>query len=291
MRRIVAFAALMLLLACMWIPVAGVGSYAEEVRETVTLYVYNWGEYISDGSEGCMDVNAEFENYFNENLAQEFGYKVKVNYSTYSSNEDMYAKVSSGAVAYDVIIPSDYMIERMAEEGLLHPLNFDNVPNFEENILDEFKNPEYDPENRYSVPYCYGMVGIIYNANVVDEDGAVVFQHPWLRLCRRIVRDYKFRGSDANFTLKMWPNVRRGEKLYISPYKENADIMFDSSLPDEMAVLKPFVVPLLEALPKGKYAIADDILRGYEKIASMDEAYIAPNSLVREFIGGSIYAS
>ena len=170
MRRIVAFAALMLLLACMWIPVAGVGSYAEEVRETVTLYVYNWGEYISDGSEGCMDVNAEFENYFNENLAQEFGYKVKVNYSTYSSNADMYAKVSSGAVAYDVIIPSDYMIERMAEEGLLHPLNFDNIPNFEENILDEFKNPEYDPENRYSVPYCYGMVGIIYNANVVDED-------------------------------------------------------------------------------------------------------------------------
>ena len=170
MRRIVAFAALMPLLACMWIPVAGVGSYAEEVRETVTLYVYNWGEYISDGSEGCMDVNAEFENYFNENLAQEFGYKVKVNYSTYSSNEDMYAKVSSGAVAYDVIIPSDYMIERMAEEGLLHPLNFDNIPNFEENILDEFKNPEYDPENRYSVPYCYGMVGIIYNANVVDED-------------------------------------------------------------------------------------------------------------------------
>ena len=126
---------------------------------------------------------------------------------------------------------------------------------------------------------------------MLDEDGSVVFQHPWLRLSRRIVRDYKFRGSDANFTLKMWPNVRRGEKLYISPYKENADIMFDSSLPDEMAVLKPFVVPLLEALPKGKYAIADDILRGYEKIASMDEAYIAPNSLVREFIGGSIYAS
>ena len=134
-------------------------------------------------------------------------------------------------------------------------------------------------------------VYIAARSNVLDEDGSVVFQHPWLRLSRRIVRDYKFRGSDANFTLKMWPNVRRGEKLYISPYKENADIMFDSSLPDEMAVLKPFVVPLLEALPKGKYAIADDILRGYEKIASMDEAYIAPNSLVREFIGGSIYAS
>ena len=123
------------------------------------------------------------------------------------------------------------------------------------------------------------------------NDGAVVFQHPWLRLCRRIVRDYKFRGSDANFTLKMWPNVRRGEKLYISPYKENADLMFDSSLPDEVAVLKPFVVPLLEALPQGKYEIADDILRGFERIEIMEESNIAPSSLVREFIGGSIYPS
>ena len=169
MKSIIEFATLMLLLASIWTSTTGVYSYAEEVRETVTLYVYNWGEYISDGSEDCMNVNAEFENYFNENLAKKFGYKVKVNYSTYSSNEDMYAKVSSGAVAYDVIIPSDYMIERMAEEGLLRPLNFDNIPNFEENILDDFKNPEYDPENRYSVPYCYGMVGIIYNANVVSE--------------------------------------------------------------------------------------------------------------------------
>mgnify|MGYP000204461596 CR=1 FL=1 len=106
-----------------------------------------------------------------------------------------------------------------------------------------------------------------------------------------IVRDYKFRGSDANFTLKMWPNVRRGEKLYISPYKENADLMFDSSLPDEVAVLKPFVVPLLEALPQGKYEIADDILRGFERIEIMEESNIAPSSLVREFIGGSIYPS
>ena len=98
-------------------------------------------------------------------------------------------------------------------------------------------------------------------------------------------------AGDANFTLKMWPNVRRGEKLYISPYKENADLMFDSSLPDEVAVLKPFVVPLLEALPQGKYEIADDILRGFERIEIMEESNIAPSSLVREFIGGSIYPS
>lgn len=130
---------------------------------------------------------------------------------------------------------------------------------------------------------------IAARSNVVDDNGKVVFEHSWLRLCRRIVRDYKFRGSDASFTLKMWPNVRRGEKLYISPYKENADIMFDSSLACEVAVLKPYVVPLLEAV-QGKYDMVDDILKAFERIEAMDESYIAPNSLVREFIGGSTYS-
>lgn len=137
--------------------------------DTVTLYVYNWGEYISDGSEDSLDSNAEFEKYFNENLASKYGHKIRVNYSTYSSNEDMYAKVSSGAVAYDVIIPSDYMIERMIKEGLLRKLNFDNIPN-SEYIEDEFRNLEYDPTNEYSIPYSYGMVGIIYNTSIVSED-------------------------------------------------------------------------------------------------------------------------
>ena len=115
------------------------------------------------------------------------------------------------------------------------------------------------------------------------------FKGTWMRITRRAVRDYNFRGTDVEDTLEMWANVRRGEKLYISPYKENADLMFDSSLPDEMAVLKPFVVPLLEALPQGKYDIADDILRGFERIEIMEESNIAPSSLVREFIGGGSY--
>ena len=130
---------------------------------------------------------------------------------------------------------------------------------------------------------------IAARSNLVDDDGNIVFQHAWLRLCRRIVRDYQFRGSDASFTLKLWDNVRRGEKLYISPYKENAHIMFDSSLAFEFAVLKPVVVPLLEALPAGKYAVVDDMLRGFEKIEAMDEKYVAPESLAREFLGGSTY--
>ena len=131
---------------------------------------------------------------------------------------------------------------------------------------------------------------IAARSNVVDADGGVVFQHPWLRLCRRIVRAYKCRASDASFTLKMWPNVCRGEKLYISPYKENADLMFDSSLPDELPVLKPFVLPLLEALPQDKYEIVPEMLRGLRQIETMEETYVAPDSLVREFIGGSAYS-
>ena len=130
---------------------------------------------------------------------------------------------------------------------------------------------------------------IAARSSLRDEDGSVVFDHAWLRLCRRIVRDYQFRGSDAAFTLKMWSNVRRGEKLYISPYKENANLMFDSSLAFEFAVLKPIVVPLLEAVPAGKYSVVDDMLRGFEKIEPLDSKYVAPDSLAREFIGGSIY--
>ena len=130
---------------------------------------------------------------------------------------------------------------------------------------------------------------IAARSNLLDEDGNVVFNHAWLRLCRRIVRDYQFRGSNAEFTLKMWANVRRGEKLYISPYKENAHIKFDSSLAFEFAVLKPMVLPLLETIPAGKYDVVDDMLRGFEKIEALDQRYVAPDSLAREFIGGSTY--
>ena len=137
-------------------------------------------------------------------------------------------------------------------------------------------------------PHAFKLY-IAARSNLVDDDGNVVFEHAWLRLCRRIVRDYKFRGSDAAFTLKMWPNVCRGEKLYISPYKENADLMFDSSLAFEFSVLKPFVVPLLQAVPAGKYEVVDRILASFERIEAMDESCVAPDSLAREFIGGSTY--
>ena len=138
--------------------------------QTEVLNVYNWGEYISDGSDDSLDTIQAFEDWYKET----YGKKVKVNYSTYASNEDMYSKLSSGAVSFDVVIPSDYMIARMSNEGMLLPLNFDNIPNYKY-INEGFHGLYYDPEDKYTVPYTYGVVGIIYNANVVDEADA----HGW----------------------------------------------------------------------------------------------------------------
>jgi len=132
---------------------------------SVTLNVYNWGEYISDGSLGSYDANAMFEEYYYE----KFGVRVSVNYTTYATNEDMYSKLSSGAGGnYDIIVPSDYMIQKMANEGMLYEFDVTELENYQY-ISDDFKNLYYDPNNTYSVPYTYGKVGIIYNSTMVDE--------------------------------------------------------------------------------------------------------------------------
>lgn len=139
------------------------GCSSEE--EALVLNVYNWGEYISDGSEDSVNVNEEFEAYAKEELGKE----VKVNYTTYASNEDMYNKIKSGAASYDVIIPSDYMIEKMIDEGMLLKLDFENIPNYKY-VNESYKNLFFDKNNEYSVPYTCGMVGIIYNDDMVDEE-------------------------------------------------------------------------------------------------------------------------
>lgn len=151
------------------------GTTEQGKYKTVNLNVYNWGEYISNEDDeecGLFDVNARFEQYFNENLADKYGFYIKVNYSTYATNEDMFAKLSNSAVAYDVVIPSDYMIEKMIAYDMLLPIDYSILTNYG-NISDEFKNLYYDPDNTYSIPYTYGMIGIIYNSEFVsDEDVA-----------------------------------------------------------------------------------------------------------------------
>ena len=123
-----------------------------------TLYVYNWGEYISDGADDSLDVNAAFEEK----------YGIDVVYETYDNNEVMYSKLKGGGVSYDVVIPSDYMIQRMIAEDMLQPIDFSNIPNYKY-IPDKYKNLAHDPKNAYSVPYTVGMVGLIYNTKMVEE--------------------------------------------------------------------------------------------------------------------------
>ena len=151
--------------------------------EITTLYVYNWGEYISDGSmdeDGfiSLDSNLAFELWY-EYKHRDEGKRVNVVYSTYSSNEDMYAKLSGGAVNYDVIVPSDYMIERLIKgedgESMLAPLNKENIPHIS-NLSPDFygedaKYDYYDEGNVYSIPYFYGMIGIIYNPQILFGNG------------------------------------------------------------------------------------------------------------------------
>ncbi len=138
-------------------------------QETITLNVYNWGQNIADGSDDTLDIIAEFQRRYPN---------IKVNYSTYDSNETLYTKLKNGGISVDVIIPSDYMIARMVSENMLLELDFENIPNYQ--YIDEtFRNTAYDPENKYSVPYTWGTVGIIYNTKYVDEADVTGWELLW----------------------------------------------------------------------------------------------------------------
>lgn len=208
------------------------------------LNVYNWGEYISDGSDGSLDTIKAFEDWYEEN----YGQKVKVNYSTFASNEDMYAKLKSGAVSYDVIIPSDYMIARLREEDMLLPLNFDNIPNYQY-IESQFRDLYYDPENMYSIPYTYGIVGIIYNANVVEDADIGGWDLMWNK---------KYAGNILQFN-----NSR--DAFGTAMYKEGLDVNTTDkdqwnhalqTLLDQRPLVKGYVMDeIFNALESGEAAI------------------------------------
>ena len=125
----------------------------------------------------------------------------------------------------------------------------------------------------------------------VEFKGEVVFKGTWFRLVRRTVRDYLFRGSDPAETMSMWANVRRGEKLYISPYKNKADYQFDSSLPYEPAVFNRTATELFRAVPEGieRFDELRSVLPAIQLFGDIDEKYVAPDGLLREFIGGGVY--
>lgn len=152
MKKIISIILIALLAASSVACLSGCNSYDGEVN------VYNWGEYIADGEDGLMDVIEEFENETN----------IKVNYTTYETNEELYNMLKNSNVSYDVIIPSDYMISKLIDEDMLLELNYDNIPNYKY-IMDRFKNLDCDPESKYTVCYSWGITAMVYDKTKVAE--------------------------------------------------------------------------------------------------------------------------
>ena len=210
-------------------------------QEQVTLNVYNWGQYIADGSDGSMEVIKEFEARYPH---------IKVNYSTYDSNEIMYSKLSNGGITVDVIIPSDYMIARLIEEDMLLEINYDNIPNYQ--YVDEtFRNTAYDPENKYSVPYTWGTVGILYNTKYVDEADVTGWELLW---------NEKYSGKTL-----MFGNSRDafGVAQYLLGYDVNTT---------DKAELQACAAKLKEQKPVLQQYVMDEIFATMQN----EEAWIAP---------------
>ena len=229
-------------LACILVLVFGLVFFVFSTRqETVTLNVYNWGQYIADGSDGSMEIIKAFEEKYPN---------IKVNYSTYDSNEIMYSKLSNGGITVDVIIPSDYMIARLIQEDMLLPLNFDNIPNYQ--YIDEsFRNTAYDPENKYSVPYTWGTVGILYNTKYVDEADVTGWELLW---------NEKYAGK-----VLMFGNSRDafGVAQYLLGYDVNTT---------DKAELQAAAAKLKEQKPVLQQYVMDEIFATMQN----EEAWIAP---------------
>jgi len=209
--------------------VSSCSSYAPDE----VLYVYNWGEYIDSS------VNEKFE--------EEFG--IKVIYDEYDNNESMYASLKNGAAKYDVVFPSDYMIARLISEDMLEPLNFDNIPNYQ-HIMKRFKGLEYDPEEKYSVPYMWGTIRLLYNSKYVDEKPT-----SW-----DVLWDERYDGK-----ILMYNNSR--DAIGISLIRNNKSVNTENT--DELKEAADNIVDLKKNL---QAFVSDEIFNRMES----ESAYITP---------------
>ena len=208
--------------------------------EKVTINVYNWGQYIADGTDGYIDVNKAF--------TEATG--IEVNYMTFDSNETMYTKLKTGGSTYDVIIPSDYMVARLIAEDMLEELDYSNIPNYA--LVDEaYKNTSFDPENKYSVPYTWGTVGVIYNTKYVDEADTGSWDLLW---------NEKYSGK-----ILMFDNPR--DAFAIAQLLLGIDINTEDA--DE---LRSAAYKLIEQKPLVQGYVMDQIFSKMER----EEAWIAP---------------
>lgn len=164
-KRVCSIMAVAAVAALSAVTMSGCGKSAEKAGGAGEVYVYNWGEYIDD------DVIAQFK--------EETG--IDVIYDMFETNEEMYPVIEAGGVKYDAVCPSDYMIQKMIENNMLAEINFDNIPNIKEidsKYMDMSRS--FDPENKYSVPYCWGTVGILYNTSMVaPEDAPTKWSDLW----------------------------------------------------------------------------------------------------------------
>ncbi|MBR1707415.1 MAG: ABC transporter substrate-binding protein [Clostridia bacterium] len=210
------------------------------------LSVYNWGDYID------MDTIRQFE--------KETG--IDVIYEVYETNEDMYARIANGKASYDVIFPSDYMVERMIRENRLTEINWDNIPNVK-NIDPRFMSQSYDPENKYSVPYTWGTMGILYNADMVEETPT-----SWETLMDE-------RYEDSIYMLNS-PRDTLGIALIMCGYDLN------STNPDELEAAKQLLIrqkPLVQGYVVDE--VKDKMIRGEAAVAlvwSGDATYCMPEN-------------
>ena len=232
MKRFLSLALCLILLCC-----CGKTAFAESEAEVIdedyytkfqgqniSISVYNWGEYISDGSDDLMDVNAAFEELTG----------IQVLYTTFATNEELYAKLKSGGASYDIIIPSDYMVARMIAEDMVQPLDFDNIPNVR--FLDEqYLYTDFDPEGAYSVPYTWGTVGIIYNTQYVDEEDT----HSW-----DLLWDERYMGEILMFSNPRDSFAIALKRLGYSMNSTSEEELRDAceSLKDQKALVQAYVM-------------------------------------------------
>lgn len=207
-------------------------------EDRVTLNIYNWGLYISDGSDESVDVISAFEDLTG----------ISVNYTTFDSNESLYAKIKSGGASYDIIIPSDYMVGKMISEGMLAQLDYRNIPNMA-NVGEEYLGWAFDPDNAYSVPYMWGTTGIIYNTTMVQEAPT-----SWADLW-----DVQYTGNVLMFnnSRDAYAIAARKQGLSINPASEEEVAQVMQELKAQKSIVQAYVMDeIFDKMAGGEAALA-----------------------------------
>ena len=277
MKRLVSFAlCLMLLIAFSSVAFAETSVevvdedyYTRFQGQDISISVYNWGEYISDGSDDMLDVNAAFEELTG----------IKVLYTTFATNEELYAKLKSGGASYDIIIPSDYMVARMISEEMIQPLDLENIPNAQF-LDDQYRYTDFDPEGAYSIPYTWGTVGIIYNTQYVDEEDA----HSW-----DLLWDERYMGEILMFSNPRDCFSSALKRLGYSMNSTNENELREAceSLKDQKALVQAYVMDEIFDKMEGEEAMIAPYYAG-DAIVMTDEnpnlAFSIPDEGTNRFI-------